>query len=72
MQQRKKGVLSWDVEELAKALKIGVNDVREYFTDGRRVSFIIERRVVKEIMGGHLAPSEGAGFDLFDPAGGKW
>src|SRR3990172_12635791 len=72
MEQKKKGILSWDVEALAKALKISVHDVREYFTDGRRVSFIIERRVVKEIMGGHLAPSEGASFDLLDSVGGKW
>ena len=72
MKQRKKGILSWNSEEVAKALKISVQDVREYFTDGRRVSFIIERRVSKEIMQGQLAPSEGAGFDLLDKEGGKW
>lgn len=72
MSPEKKGILTWNVEELAKALKISIQDVREYFTDGRRVSFIIERRVSKEIMKGKLASSEGAGFDLFDVAGGKW
>src|SRR3989338_5594083 len=48
MSPEKKGILTWNVEEVAKALKISVQDVREYFTDGRRVSFIIERRVSKE------------------------
>jgi hypothetical protein len=65
-------VLTWDVVEVARALKITEEDVRLYFTDGRRVSFIIERRLASEVLGGTLAPSEGAGFDLFDAQGGKW
>jgi hypothetical protein len=66
------GNLTWDIKEIALALKISPEDVREYFTDGRRVSFILERRIAREILKGHLAPSEGAGFDLIDPEGGKW
>lgn len=66
------GMLSWDVKEIAKALRISEDDVREYFTDGRRVSFIIERRLAKEVLKGTLAPSEGAGYDLIDPKGKKW
>ena len=66
------GMLSWNLEEIARALKIGTDDVREYFTDGRRVSFILERRIAYEILKGRLAPSEGAGFDIVDPQGGKW
>jgi len=66
------GILSWNIEEVANALKIGVEDVREYFTDGRRVAFIIERRISKEVIGGRLATSEGAAFDLVDKDGGKW
>jgi len=64
--------LRWDEEELARAFKVTTKDIREYLTDGRRVGFIIERRLVWENPGWRLAPSEGAGFDLFDPNNGKW
>jgi hypothetical protein len=64
--------LRWDEEELARAFKVTTKDVREYLTDGRRVSFVIERRLMWENPGWKLAPSEGAGFDLLDPEGGKW
>jgi hypothetical protein len=37
--------MTWDEQELARAFKVTVADVREYLTDGRRVSFIIERRL---------------------------
>ncbi len=66
------GILSWNDAEVANALKIDVKDVREYFTDGRRVAFIIERRINREVIRGRLAPNEGAAFDLIDGAGGKW
>ena len=59
------GNLIWDVEDIA-------NDVREYFTDGRRVSFIIERRIAREVLKGSISKSEGAHFDVIDPDGGKW
>lgn len=64
--------LNWDEEELARAFKVTTKDVREYLTDGRRVSFIIERRLMWEHPGWTLAPSEGAGYDLLDPDGGMW
>lgn len=64
--------LRWDAEELAQAFKVTTDDIREYLTDGRRVSFIIERRLKWENPGWQLAPSEGAGYDLLDPDGGKW
>lgn len=64
--------LRWDEEELARAFKVTSKDVREYLTDGRRVSFIIERRLMWEHQGWKLAPSEGAGYDLLDPDGGMW
>lgn len=64
--------LRWDEEELARAFKVTTKDVREYLTDGRRVSFIIERRLMWENPGWKLAPSEGAGYDLLDPDGGMW
>ena len=66
------GIFRWDIREIASALKIKEKDVRLYFTDGRRVSFILERRLAYEILNGRLAPSEGAGYDLVDSSGGKW
>jgi len=66
------GILSWNIEEIARALKINPEDVREYFTDGRRVSFIVERRIAREVLKGTLAPTEGAGYDVIDSFGGKW
>jgi hypothetical protein len=62
----------WDAEELARAFKVTVEDIKEYLTDGRRVSFIIERRLKWDHPGWTLAPSEGAGYDLRDPDGGLW
>ncbi|MBU2638209.1 MAG: hypothetical protein KJ955_04500 [Nanoarchaeota archaeon] len=64
--------LTWDIRELAKALKIKEGDVKLYFTDGRRVSFLIERRIAYEIMRGTIAGSEGAGYDVIDKEGNKW
>lgn len=66
------GMLEWDIAEIASALKISIDDVEEYFTDGRRISFILERRLSKEIFGGKIAESEGANFDLVDDKGRKW
>lgn len=68
----KRGFFKWDIKEIAKALKIKETDVRLYFTDGRRISFMLERRLAYEILNGQLAPSEGAGYDLIDAKGGKW
>lgn len=72
MTRQPNGTLSWNITSIAAALKITEDDVREYFTDGRRVSFILERRIAREVIRGRLASSEGAGFDLVDPSGAKW
>jgi hypothetical protein len=72
MSKRTSGTIAWNIDDISKALKISVEDVKEYFTDGRRVSFILERRLSKEIIKGKLSSSEGAGYDLMDPKGGKW
>jgi hypothetical protein len=64
--------MTWDADELARALKVTTADIKEYLTDGRRVSFIIERRLKWENPGWTLAPSEGAGYDLRDPDGLLW
>lgn len=66
------GILRWDIKAIAAALKISEDDVREYFTDGRRVSFILERRLAKEVLKGRLAPTEGAGYDLIDSEDNHW
>lgn len=68
----KKGVFEWSIKELAKALKIKEEDVKIYFKDGRKVSFILERRIAYEVLKGKLAPNEGAGWDVLDCEGGKW
>lgn len=72
MSAQPNGLLTWNISEISSALKIGAADVREYFTDGRRVSFILERRLANEVVKGKLAPSEGAGYDLLDSQGRKW
>jgi len=68
----KTGLLKWDITELVTALKIKASDVHLYFTDGRRVSFLLERRVAYEILNGSIASSEGASYDVIDNNGGKW
>lgn len=67
-----KDKLSWDIKKLADALEISENDVKEYFTDGRRVSFILERRIANDIIQGKIADSESASYDVVDSKGKKW
>jgi hypothetical protein len=57
---------------LAAAFGIKEADVHEFMTDGRRASFIVERRICWSHPGWKLAPSEGAGYDLEDPQGSLW
>jgi hypothetical protein len=66
------GLFEWDINAISSALKISVEDVRKYFTDGRRISFLLERRIAFEVLGGSLAPSEGAGYDVLDIDNKKW
>ncbi|MFL2832122.1 MAG: hypothetical protein ACJ0BK_00710 [Coraliomargaritaceae bacterium] len=66
------GTLEWNIKQIGAALKISEEDVRAYFTDGRRVSFLLERRIAYEVLDGSLAPSEGAGYDVLDREGRKW
>jgi len=65
------GELQWDLKELEKALKIGDQHILEYFKDGRRVSFVIERRLA-EMLGGVIADSENSGYDIKDKKNQKW
>ena len=64
--------LTWNISELAKAMKITKADVKQYFTDGRKVSFILERRIAYEFFKGKLAETEGDEYDLIDTKGRKW
>lgn len=64
--------IRFDDRKLAEAFGVTIEDIREYLTDGRRASFIIERRLKWANPGWELAPSEGAGYDLRAPDGGLW
>jgi hypothetical protein len=66
------GLLEWDLLQLAASMRLKPTDVQLYFTDGRRVSFMLERRIAYEVLNGTLAPSEGAGWDVRDDKGRKW
>lgn len=64
-------LFEWDLEQLADAMHLSEDEVLSYFTDGRRISFILERRI-RDALGWTLAPSEGSGFDLIDDEGRNW
>jgi hypothetical protein len=65
-------VLEWDLGNLAAAMHLDEGEVLTYFRDGRRISFILERRIRDAFPSWTLAPSEGSGFDLIDEKGGCW
>ena len=65
-------LIEFNCQQLAAAFGVEPEDVFEFMTDGRRASFIIERRLKWSHPGWELAPSEGAGYDLKDPDGGLW
>ncbi|MCC7282762.1 MAG: hypothetical protein IT556_10290 [Acetobacteraceae bacterium] len=71
LNDRRRFEFVWDAGALAAAFGVTREDVREYLTDGRRASFMVERRL-KALLGWQLAPSEGAAFDLRDRQGGLW
>ena len=52
-------------------MHLSEEEVLTYFQDGRRMSFMLERRIRDEL-GWSLAPSEGSGYDLVDDTGQKW
>ncbi len=65
-------ILEWDLDELAAAMHLEKDEVLMYFRDGRRISFILERRIRYAFPSWKLAPSEGSSFDLIDDNGGCW
>ncbi len=71
MQNKKNKYLEWDLNKLKDALDLDEEDIKKYFTDGRRVSFLTERKLARAYSG-RLAKSEGAGYDLVLPGEKKW
>jgi hypothetical protein len=55
--------LEWNLEELRAATHLNAEDVLAYFTDGRRVSFMLERRSSRGSRTGSLR------LALFDSGG---
>ena len=64
--------IKFDAQKLADAFGVKDEDVHAFMTDGRRASFMIERRIMWAHPGWSLAPSEGAGYDLLSPTGDCW
>jgi hypothetical protein len=61
-----------DISGIADAFCVTLADAREYLSDGRRASFIIERRLVWMHPDWKLAPSESESYDLRAPNGRLW
>ena len=66
------GELTWDIDQLAEQLHLTREEAEVYFRDGRRCSFITERRIAREFLKGRIADSEGAAYDVFDANNKKW
>ena len=66
------GTLEWNLDALAQEMHLTNDETVEYFRDGRRCSFITERRIAREFISGRLAESEGAAYDVFDKQNRKW
>lgn len=64
-------VFEWNLAKLSDAMHLSEDEALAYFQDGRRISFMLERRIRDEL-GWKLAPSEGSGFDLIDECGQNW
>jgi hypothetical protein len=63
--------IKWNLAKLSSAMQISSNDVKAYFTDGRRASFMMERHMAK-LYEGALAEGEGHSYDFKDGLGRKW
>lgn len=64
------GYLNWNIKALSQSMKLTEDEVKEYFQDGRRGSFLMERSL-RNKFSLRLAPSEGSSYDLID-GGLKW
>lgn len=66
------GLFTFDVPHLARGMRITEEEVGQYFTDGRRISFILERRTARELLEGQISKSEGDAWDIIDAHGDLW
>ena len=64
--------LAWNTNALSQALRIEDQDVVDFFTDGRRLPFVVERRLKLDYPDWGLAQAQGSGFVLVDPENGRW
>ena len=65
------GKLTWDINLISESLQLHPDDIKQYFTDGRRISFLIERRLCY-LLDGSLSINEGCDYDLEGRGGLKW
>lgn len=65
-------MLKFNLQALTDAFGMEEQDVISYFNDGRKASFIIENRLVRDYTGGKRSDSEGSGWDIEDRNGNKW
>lgn len=59
------GHLIWNIKAISQSMKLTEEEVNEYFKDGRRGSFLMERSL-RNALNLRLAPSEGSSYDLID------
>lgn len=64
------GYMKWNIKDLAQSMQLTVNEVNEYFRDGRRGSFLMELTLAK-VLNGTLSRT-GDSFDLTLSGTQKW
>jgi len=66
------GFLTWDLGKLADALQVKVAEAKQYFRDGRKLSYLAEMVLAKEL-NLDKAETEAKPYDLVDPnTNEKW
>jgi len=61
--------ISWDANSLKDALGLTFDEVYEFFTDGRKVAFLLEKRLFKRF--GEKEAKSGSPFDFITPDDAK-
>lgn len=62
--------ITFDLKKTATGLGLTYDECIQYFLDGRRISFILEKRI-SNLAGYKKAPSESSPFDVIDSVGKK-
>lgn len=65
-------MLKFNLELISESLGLPEDAIMDFFNDGRKASFVIEHRLVKEYTGGERSDSENSGWDIKDRNGNKW